>query len=290
MDAPGKTFRHEADASYKAHRREMPEDLPAQIERCKQVMHAFNIPIYEVSGYEADDVLATLADDAAEQDVETWIATLDSDLVQLVRPGVSVFMYRPYQRDTVRYDSTEKVRDRYGIDPIQMIEYKGLVGDTSDNIPGVPGIGDKTAVKLLNEYRTIEEIYEHLDDVGPKRAHSALAENQDLALHSKMMATIHHEVPIEIDMDEAQIHAYDRQQVMELFQELEFRSLIDRLPEEMASGGVVEPTLTETDYITIRDERALQTWVDRALAAGRVAVQIETTSRDAMRCDVAGYA
>ena len=290
MDAPGKTFRHEADATYKAHRRPMPEDLPAQIERCKQVMHAFNIPIYEVSGYEADDVLATLADDAAEQDVETWIATLDSDLVQLVRPGVSVFMYRPYQRDTVRYDSTEKVRDRYGIDPIQMIEYKGLVGDTSDNIPGVPGIGDKTAVKLLNEYRTIEEIYEHLDDVGPKRAHSALAENQDLALHSKMMATIHHEVPIEIDMDEAQIHAYDRQQVMELFQELEFRSLIDRLPEEMASGGVVEPTLTETDYITIRDERALQTWVDRALAAGRVAVQIETTSRDAMRCDVAGYA
>ena len=290
MDAPGKTFRHEADAEYKAHRRPMPEDLPAQIDRCKQVMDAFNIPIYEVAGYEADDVLATLADHAAEQDVETWIATLDSDLVQLVCPGVSVFMYRPYQRDTVRYDSAEKVRDRYGIDPVQMIDYKGLVGDSSDNIPGVPGIGDKTAVKLLNEYRTIEEIYEHLDEVGPKRAHTALSENQEIALHSKMMATIHHEVPIEIDMDEAQIHDYDRQQVMELFQELEFRSLIDRLPEQMAGEGVLETTVAKTDYITIRDERALQTWVDRVFAAGRVAIQIETTGRDPMRCEIAGYA
>ncbi len=290
MDAPGKTFRHEADPTYKAHRPPIPADLPAQLERCKQLLKAFNIPVYEVTGYEADDVLATLADDAAEQDIETWIATLDSDLVQLVRPGVSVFMYRPYQRDTVRYDSVEKVRDRYGIDPIQMIDYKGLVGDSSDNIPGVPGIGDKTAVKLLNEYRTIEEIYEHLDDVGPKRAHNALAENQDVALHSKMMATIHHKVPIQIDIDEALVHAYDRQDVLELFQELEFRSLIGRLPEELVGEGGVEPTPTETVHITIRDQHVLQTWVDRALAADRVAIQIETTSSDAMRCEIAGYA
>ena len=176
-------------------------------------------------------------------------------------------MYRPYQRDTVRYDSVEKVRDRYGIDPIQMIDYKGLVGDSSDNIPGVPGIGDKTAVKLLNEYRTIEEIYEHLDDVGPKRAHNALAENQDVALHSKMMATLHHKVPIQIDIDEALVHAYARQDVLELFQELEFRSLIGRLPEELVGEGGVEPTPTETVHITIRDQHVLQTWVDRALAA-----------------------
>jgi DNA polymerase-1 len=292
MDAPGKTFRHEADPSYKAHRRETPEDLPPQIERCKDVMDAFSIPIYEMPGYEADDVLATLADAAAEQGVETWIATLDSDLIQLVRPGVSVFMYRPYQRDTVRYDSLEKVRDRYNIDPVQMIDYKGLVGDTSDNIPGVPGIGEKTAVKLLNEYRTIEEIYEHIDEVGPKRAHTALVENQDVALHSKMMATIRHDVPVELDIDAAQVAAYDRQRVMEMFQELEFRSLIDRLPAQdgVAGEAAVVAETVATSYETIRDDKALKALVKRLKKAPSIAFQPETTSRDAMRCDIAGYA
>ena len=290
MDAKGPTFRHEADASYKAHRRETPEDLPPQIERCKEVMRAFNIPMYEVPGFEADDVLATLADEAASEDIETWIATLDSDLVQLVRPGVSVLMYRPYQRDTVRYDSVEKVRDRYGIDPIQIIDFKGLVGDTSDNIPGVPGIGEKTAVKLLNEYNTIEEIYDHLDDVMPKRAHKALAENEEIARHSKMMATIRHDVEIELDLEAAEVQAYDRQKVMELFQELEFRSLIDRLPEQSLGEEYVASEEIATEYETVRDEKVLATWVQRLQAADRFAFQVETTTRDALRCEVAGYA
>ena len=109
MDPPGPTFRHEADATYKAHREETPDDLPPQIERTIDVIKAFNIPIYEVPGFEADDVLATLADQSVAAGIETWIATLDSDLLQLVRPGINVFMYRPYQRDTVLYDSAERV-------------------------------------------------------------------------------------------------------------------------------------------------------------------------------------
>ena len=128
MDLPGPTFRHEADEAYKANRAPIPEDLPAQIERCRTVAEAFNIPIFDAERYEADDVLATLADQAVDEGVETWVATLDSDLIQLVRPGVSVFMYRPYQRDTVLYDSTEKVRDRYGIDPDSDDRFQGVEG------------------------------------------------------------------------------------------------------------------------------------------------------------------
>ena len=195
MDTDAPTFRHDADAAYKAQRDPIPEALPHQIERCRQVVEAFGIPLYEADGWEADDVLATIADQAAENGMETWIGTLDSDLLQLVRDGIHVYMYRPYQRDTVIYDSPAKVRDRYGIDPIQVIDYRGLKGDTSDNIPGVPGIGEKTAVKLLNRYRSIEEIYDDLDAVTPPRAQKALRANEDLARHSKEMATIRHNAP-----------------------------------------------------------------------------------------------
>ncbi|MEE9277048.1 MAG: 5'-3' exonuclease H3TH domain-containing protein, partial [Dehalococcoidia bacterium] len=345
MDTDEPTFRHEADANYKANRPPPPEDLGPQIDRCRDVIEAFNIPIYEARGYEADDVLAALADQAAEQDVETWIATLDSDLIQLVRPGVNVFMYRPYQRDTVRYDSLEKVRDRYGIDPIQMIDFKGLAGDTSDNIPGVPGIGEKGALLLLSEHRTIEEACSELDDEIPKiermqkdrsqkrkesrkkakaldpetgeteqakkeraekeeeekaidaalrlklRTLKALRDNQEIALHSKQMATIRHDVPVELDLEAAKVHDYDHAAVLELFQELEFRSLIDRLPapaegeKATAAGDAVE-----THYEIIRTVKALKAWLQKARKAPLLALDLETSGMDTMTSEIAGYA
>ena len=301
MDAPGPTFRHEADESYKAHRPPMPDDLPPQIERCKQVIEAFGIPMYEIEGFEADDTLAALADQAGAAGVETWIATLDSDLLQLVRPGVHVFMYRPYQRDTVLYDSAAKVRDRYGIDPEQIIDFKGLKGDASDNIPGVPGIGEKTAVALLNQYRSMEEIYAHLDAVKPARAQKALRENREIALHSKRMATIEHDVPVALDLDAARraLGDYDRERVVKLFMELEFRSLIDRLPEAAAAQGADAlsaspegaPSMPDVDgYTVIRSPAVLKAFVERARAAPLVAVDLETSEVDTMRARIAGYA
>ena len=290
MDPPGKTFRDEADATYKAHRAPMPDDLPPQIERCRQVAAAFSIPIYEVPGYEADDTLATLADQAAEAGVETWIATLDSDLLQLVRPRISVFMYRPYQRDTVRYDSAEKVRDRYGIDPPQVIDFKGLKGDTSDNIPGVPGIGEKTAVKLLNEYPDMEAVYDHLDDVTPTRAQNALRENRDLAFHSKMMATIAHDVPVELDIEAATVTDFDRTAVLDLFSELEFRSLIGRIPDQEAPEGAVVSAAEAGEYDSVRTLPALEGWLKRARKAPLLAVDLETSDRDTMSCEIVGFA
>ena len=293
MDPPGPTFRHEADETYKAHRPETPDDLPPQIERTVDVIRAFNIPIYEVPGFEADDVLATLADQSAAAGVETWIATLDSDLLQLVRPGVNVFMYRPYQRDTVLYNSAERVRDRYGIDPIQVIDYKGLKGDASDNIPGVPGIGEKTAVKLLNEYPTIEAIYDHLDEVTPPRAQKALTENRELAFHSKEMATIRHDVPVELDLDGSELQDFDRGAVVELFRDLEFRSLINRLPEPQPGRGGAAPRDTDqipTDYAVLRSAKALRQWLADAAQAPLLALSPAADGDDPMTAAIAGYA
>jgi DNA polymerase-1 len=151
-DASEMTFRKELDPTYKANREPTPDDLRPQFDRVRELLGAFSIPLVEKGGYEADDVLGTLAAQAKKNGVEdTIILTLDNDIIQLVEPGVRVYMYRPYQRDYVMYDN-EKVRERFGFDPLQMIDYKGLVGDTSDNIPGVKGIGDKGAKSLISEY------------------------------------------------------------------------------------------------------------------------------------------
>ena len=304
MDTPGPTFRHDADATYKAHRPEAPADLPPQIDRCREVAQAFNIPILEAPGFEADDVLATLADQAADAGVETWIATLDSDLIQLVRPGVNVFMFRPYQRDTVLYDNDDKVRDRYGIDPVQMIDFKGLKGDTSDNIPGVPGIGEKTAVKLLNTYGSMDAIYEHLDEVKPARAQKALREHREQAEHSRWMATIAHDAPVSLDLDASRWHDFDRAAVRTLFEELEFRSLLARVPASPDADGAASPgdvgpgvlgqddvaSAPGADYQILRDAAALTAWLQTARRAPLLAVDLETSSIDTIGCEIAGYA
>ncbi len=321
MDTPEPTFRHEADPQYKAHRPPPPEDLPPQIDRCRDVIRAFNIPIFEQPGFEADDVLATLADQAVAEGVDTWLATLDSDLIQLVRPGVSVFMYRPYQRDTVRYDSDEKVRERYGIDPIQMIDFKGLQGDTSDNIPGVPGIGEKTAISLLNRFRTIEDMTDErfaevIAEIQAEqaaaekaanedqakllkkearaivRAQKALRENPDAATHSKLMATIRHDVPVTFDLAASAVRDFNHDDVVSIFQELEFRTLIDRLPASMAVAAKPRTDVPEvaTNYEIVRTAQALESWMARAKSAPLLAVDLETSSTDTMTCDIAGYA
>ena len=289
----GTTFRRDLDPNYKAHRDAMPEDLPPQIERCRQVASAFGLPIFEAPGYEADDVLATLADQAAAQGVETWIATLDSDLVQLVRDGVSVYMFRPFQRDVVRYDSDERVRDRYGVDPIQIIDYKAIVGDKSDNIPGIKGLGDKGAVKLLNTWRSLEEIYEHLDEIKPPATQKKLREQRDDAFLSKKLATIVHDAPVDLDLAQAEVGAYDREDVIAIFRELEFRSILERVSDPEWGSGAIDAAPApqqDVDYDIVRDEAALQAWVERAAAAPLLAVDLETSALDPIDCEIAGYA
>lgn len=292
LDRAAPTFRHQADANYKANRGAMPDELRSQIKRVRQLIEAFNIPVYEGDGFEADDMLGTLATQAAARELETYLVTLDSDIVQLVQPHVSVYMYRPYQRDTVLYGDDDAVVERYGVRPEQIPDLKALKGDTSDNIPGVRGIGEKTAVKLLNQFGHIENLYEFIHQVTPAKLQQTLREAEEQARKSKSLATIMIDCPVTLDLDRCRVGDYDREAVVSLFRELDFHSLLRRLPEVEASLGgepAPPPLADETcDYRTVRSLDELDALVEQIRRAGRVAVDTETTSTSAMRARLVG--
>src|SRR3972149_6144638 len=179
LDKGKDTFRHRISKEYKATRVAMPDDLRAQLDRCREVIEAFGFPIYEDEEYEADDLLGALSAQAAEQGVGAYLVSLDSDIAQLVRPGVRLWMYRPYQRDSVVYESAEDVRKRYGVLPEQMPDLKALKGDVSGNIAGVPGVGDKTAARLIEEFGSVEAMFERIDEVTPPKLRDNLREHEE---------------------------------------------------------------------------------------------------------------
>jgi DNA polymerase-1 len=269
---------------------ERQREISAQSERVRELIEAFNIPIYMVEGWEADDVLGSLARQAEEQGIETYLVTLDSDVIQLVRDGVKVFMMRPYQRDTIVYDAA-RARERYGVEPHQMPDFKGLKGDVSDNIPGVPGIGDKTATRLINEFGSIEAIYEHIEEVKPEKLRESLRAHEAEARHSKEMATIDVHAPVTLDLDACRRTHYDRERVLALFRELEFRTLAARLPEAPAvegDGHKAEAVPEEQDYRAIHTEQDLDALVKELSKAKTIAFDTETTEPSALRSSIVG--
>lgn len=229
----GKTFRDDLYAEYKANRAETPAEFEQQLARIKQMLAAFDIPIYTAEGYEADDVIGTLACQATERGVETLILTGDTDTLQLVNEHVTVLLNNPNLRgpkNTTRY-SVAGVAARYkGLRPDQLADLRGLKGDPSDNIPGVKGIGETGAIALLNQFGTIENLYDHLDE-APKRYRKHLEGQRDIALFSKKLATIVCDAPVTLNLAAATLADYDRSRVIAVFQELEFgASLVKRLP------------------------------------------------------------
>ncbi len=282
-DASEETFRKQEDERYKAHREPMPEDLRPQVGRVQELLEAIAVPRIEALGYEADDVLGTLAAQAVDAGIETVLVTLDNDLLQLVRPGVRVYMYRPYQRDYVLYDEAG-VRERFGFAPRRVVDYKALVGDSSDNIPGVRGIGEKGAKALIAQWGTVEEIYRHLGEVTPPRARKALEAGRDEAELSRRLATIVEDVPgVILDWEEARWGGYDRTRVIELFRELEFRSLLPRLPDPGDAAGGASATRVDGDYRLVTTPAELADLVAEVRAAGRVAVEIVSDEEHPMR-------
>ena len=240
FDRPTPTFRHHDYAAYKAHRPSLPDSMRAQFPRVRQVVEAFNIPIYEVDGYEADDVLGTIAVQATSSGTDVVIVTGDLDTLQLINDHVRVTFARSPRRGDFDYYDEEAVKQRYGFEPARIVDYKALVGDTSDNIPGVAGIGQKTATKLIQDYGTLENILEHLDELPP-RVRSKLSENRAIAIQSKFLATIVTDAPVTLDLASARALDYDPERVLALFRELEFFSLVDRLPRR-AEERVAAPT------------------------------------------------
>ncbi|MDH7484669.1 MAG: DNA polymerase I [Anaerolineae bacterium] len=296
----GRTFRHEQYPEYKAHRAAMPDELRTQMARIRQVVEAFNIPIFEVEGYEADDVLGTLSRQAAARGVETLLVTGDTDAFQLVDRHTRVLTSRRSFSDTVVYDEAG-IQARYGLRPQQLIDYKALTGDKSDNIPGVRGVGEKTATELLQTYGSVEGIYQHLDEITG-RARSALEGNRDLALLSKQLASIVRDVNIDLDLESCRVKEFDRQRVAELFRELEFRTLLERLtPPAPPTQGEQLPLFAEaaeaqrapisgTQYQVITTQAELDEQLRLLQASKLVAFDVETTSTDPMLADLVGLA
>lgn len=280
-DAKGKTFRHEAREDYKATRRETPEDLLPQMARVREMLEAFAIPVYEAPGFEADDVAGTIATKAAAEGVDTWIVTLDTDLVQLIRPNLNLFMFRPYQRDTVVYD-VKAASERWGFSPPYMTDFKALRGDTSDNIPGIKGVGDKTAANLIRQFGPVEEIFARLDEISSKSVRGKLEGKREEALESKELVTIRTDVEFAFDFDACAAADYDREKVVAFFRELEFRSLIDRLPASAGDEGE-EPPAPEAEpgeYANVTDEAGLAALAQALRDAGGFALGALSTAGD----------
>ena len=225
----GRTFRHAMYDAYKGHRERMPDELRSQVERIKQVVETLNIPIFTAEGFEADDVLATLARQAAAQGTDAMIVTGDRDILQMVDEHISVLTSGRRFSDTIIYDPAA-VQEKYGLRPDQLVDLKALLGDKSDNIPGVKGIGEKGATDLLQKYGSLAAIYEHLDEVKPDRAKNALTEGKADAELSGKLGRIITDVPVQLDLDACRTHDYDRAKAVALFQELAFRSLVEKLP------------------------------------------------------------
>lgn len=229
FDYPGPTFRHKMFEGYKAQRKKTPEELKKQIIRVHHLVEVLNIPVFEVDGYEADDILGTLSGKAVEMGVDSIIATGDNDMLQLLSPDIKAFMPRRSFNDSFLYD-VEAVQAKYGVSPGQIVDYKAMVGDASDNIAGVPGIGSKTAAKLIKRYGSLEEIYAHINEIAPSKLQTALCQNKSQAFQSKELVTIIKEVPVELNLEDCLVNNFDREKVVELFQELEFSKLLPRLP------------------------------------------------------------
>jgi len=234
FDLAGPTFRHEKSADYKATRVKADDELYAQIPRVKEVTRAFNIPIYEQEGFEADDCVGTLARQAEKENVHVIIVTGDNDVLQLVTPLVNVFTLRKGIKDTVLYDEAG-VEAKYGFKPVQIPDYKGLAGDASDNISGVAGIGAKTATDLLKEFGTLENIYVHLPDVK-ESVRKKLEADRESAFLSKELGAIDTYAPVQLDLPACVSKDFDRGTVTKLFQELGFFSLIKRIAGNQESG------------------------------------------------------
>ena len=229
FDLQGPTFRHEQYAEYKATRQRMPDDLRDQFPKVREVVKALRIPVYELAGYEADDVIGTITVDAERRGLDTTIVTGDLDMLQLVTDHTRLMTTRSGVENTILYDPA-RIAERFDLVPAQMIDYKALKGDPTDNIPGVPGVGEKTAAKLIREFGTLEALYERIDEVKPDKLRDKLVEHRDAVFMGKDLSTIVRDLPVDFDLEAARLGDYDRETVIRLFREYEFRSLIERLP------------------------------------------------------------
>ncbi|MFO7583664.1 MAG: DNA polymerase, partial [Anaerolineales bacterium] len=312
----GKTFRDDLFPEYKATRAKMPDDLRPQIERIRQLVDSFNIPRLEMEGFEADDVLGTIAKKVAAQGIGVKIITGDRDLLQLVGDHVIVSLpQKGKMGESQDYITEEQVKEYFGVPPRLVVDYKALLGDTSDNIPGVKGIGEKTAQALYETFSSLDDLYAHLDQVPPK-VRSKLEASRDMAYLSRDLATIRTDLDIDLDLEQARPANFDPAKVEGLFRELEFRSLVPRVaalagktanatsrPVAVKPGGQMSffetapaytqatpAPATDTETRIIDSPEKLSALVAELEKATEISFDTETTSTEEMRAEIVGIA
>ena len=307
----GKTFRHDAFPEYKAQREETPEDIKLSVPLIKQILEAMHIPILQVDGFEADDIIGTVATRFGSDGIETFMLTPDKDYGQLIGPNV--FMYRPRHGGGYEIIGEKEVGDKYGIPtPAQVIDLLALMGDTADNFPGCPGVGEKTAAKLINQFGSIDNMLQHTDEIKGKLREKVENAVEDIKM-SKFLATIRTDVPMQLDLDELKVEQPDEAKLRTIFEELEFRTLINKflnkgevksktdnnqldLFAENTANESSEPKFakyesiktTQHEYQLIENEGELRQLCDFFLTKEFVSIDTETTSTDAISAELVG--
>ena len=301
FDTPSPTFRHERFPEYKAQRPPTPPELRGQFDRVKELMGTFAVPIYELPGYEADDVIGTLSRQAEAAHVPTVILTGDRDTFQLISPMIRVDLASS-ERDRRIVDEEELAARYGGLTAEQQPDYKALVGDKSDNIPGVQGVGDKTATTLLTNYGTLEGIYEHLEEITQKRVYNNLAASRDEAFEYRFLTTIKCDAPTTLDLDACRFGNYERAEVVALMTALEFHSVVGRVPspdapwatategvDRVATAVAAEAQApADGDYHVVDTREHLEAMIAAIQEAGSFAFDTEASGTDPMSAELAG--
>ncbi|HSD67358.1 MAG TPA: DNA polymerase I, partial [Vicinamibacteria bacterium] len=281
FDPPGRTFRHEEYAEYKANRPKMDDDLAVQVPYIRRVCEALRMPVIEVPGYEADDTIATLARQAIEQGLKVVVVSADKDLLQLVAADVLVLNPGREGSGSTRFDR-KAVEEKWGVPPERIADVLALVGDAVDNVPGVPGIGDKGARDLVREFGPVESVLDHADEVKRVAYREGLKSHREDALLSKQLVTLRTDAPVALDLDALRRQEPDRAAAHALFKELEFQALAREYAPEEPSGAAEHRLLTEREEVAAVAAEAAK--------AGRVAVGVVVTSGQAMRAEALGIA
>ncbi|MBF1635311.1 MAG: DNA polymerase I [Prevotella sp.] len=307
----GKTFRHDAFPEYKAQREETPEDIKLSVPLIKQVLGAMRIPILQVDGFEADDIIGTVATRFGADGIDTFMLTPDKDYGQLIGPNV--FMYRPRHGGGYEILGEKEVGEKYGIPtPAQVIDLLALMGDSADNFPGCPGVGEKTAAKLINQFGSIDNMLQHTDEIKGKLREKVENAVEDIKM-SKFLATIRTDVPMKLDLDELKVEEPDETKLRAIFEELEFKTLINKflnkgeskpktdnnqldLFAENTTNESDEPKnakfesikTTQHEYKLVENEEELRQLCDFFITKESVSIDTETTSTDAISAELVG--
>lgn len=307
----GKTFRHDAFPEYKAQREETPEDIKLSVPLIKQVLEAMHIPILQVDGFEADDIIGTIATRFGADGIDTFMLTPDKDYGQLIGPNV--FMYRPRHGGGYEILGEKEVGEKYGIPtPAQVIDLLALMGDSADNFPGCPGVGEKTAAKLINQFGNIDNMLQHTDEIKGKLREKVENAVEDIKM-SKFLATIRTDVPMQLDLDELKVEQPDETKLRAIFEELEFKTLINKFLNKVESKPktdnnqldlFAENTTNESDepknakfesikttqheYKLVENEEELRQLCDFFITKESVSIDTETTSTDAISAELVG--